>query len=161
MRPKRVPGEDYEQAMRLYQAEIEKRFALVPPTDPSVFQEYETDDDYMSDEETDDDADEYETDGDDDLPYNFEENPMKQMNYTVQAVSKVELYERMPDDCCFCMEEVSHANAVTTNCGHSFCVSCFTSYRKRTCPCCRHYVDKLTTYNTLRSVEDNNYKNDV
>jgi hypothetical protein len=130
---------------------------LVPLAPPSPFQDAETededtdedDDDYLSDEDTDEDDDD-----DDDHPNHFEENPMKPVNYVLKSVPVVELYERMPDDCCFCMEELSRAEAVTTNCGHSFCGGCFTRYRKRTCPCCRQHVNRLTTYYAYRSVDN-------
>lgn len=164
MRPKRVPGEDYEQAMRDYHDEFERRLALVPLAPPLPFQDAETEDDdtdededdYLSDVDT--DEDDYE---DDDHPNHFEENPMKPVNYVLKSVPVVELYERMPDDCCFCMEELSRAEAVTTNCGHSFCGGCFARYRKRTCPCCRQHVNRLTTYYAYRSVDDNDDKQEL
>ena len=164
IRPRRVPGEDYEQTIRLYLDEFKRRLALVPPSPPSPFQDADDDDDdddeYLNDASTDevDDGDYWSDEGtdeyDDDHPRHFEENPMKSVNYALKSVPVAELYEKMPDDCCFCMEEVSRAESVTTNCGHSFCGSCFANYRKRTCPCCRQHVDRLTTYYAYRSVDD-------
>jgi hypothetical protein len=46
------------------------------------------------------------------------------------------------------LEEFTWANCVTTNCNHSFCVTCYEKYTRRSCPCCRQRVNMLTTYQT-------------
>jgi len=148
MPPKRVPGQDYAQAMRAYRDEVERRFACVPPAPPREV-ETDEDDEYLSDEDTageNDDDDDDDTDTDHDDPYYFEENPMKLLNHTQKPVSTKELQQKMPDDCCFCLEELLRANAVTTNCGHSFCQGCFGRYSKKNCPSCRQRLTRLTTY---------------
>jgi len=137
--------EDYAQAMRDYQAEFEKRLAAVPAADfeNRFVQEEDTDedDDYLTESDS---EDEYDTD--DEYEYAYEENPTKPLNYSLRAVTAAELQEKMPDDCCFCLEELTRAQAVTTNCKHAFCESCFNRYQKHTCPCCRQRVTMVTSY---------------
>jgi hypothetical protein len=86
---------------------------------------------------------EYEVDSD----YEFEEeNPMKKMTYTLKKITHKEFHKSMEQECPLCLEELKREVCVTTNCKHSFCVTCYDKYTKRSCPCCRQYVDTLTTY---------------
>ena len=87
-----------------------------------------------------------------------QESPMHVLTYRLKTVTAAELEEKMTDSCCFCLEELKRADAVTTDCEHSFCVTCYDGFRtctrttarqKRTCPCCRKYVVKLTTYHDV------------
>jgi len=156
MRPKRVPGVDYEQAMRDYLAEVDRRFATVTP-DASTQEantvededEDEDGDEYLSDggttldfEDEDEDEDEYEylSDG------KYQENPMHAPKVSRERRTPAELQEKMSDACCFCLEDLTRAQAVTTDCHHSFCETCFQNYQKTTCPCCRQKFRELTTY---------------
>lgn len=143
--PRRYSTEaEFVQAMRDYQTEFEKRLAAVPAEDfENRFVQEE--DDYLTDS---DQEDEYDTDDEYEVHLRYEENPMKPLNYSLQAVTAAELQEKMPDDCCFCLEELTRAQAVTTNCKHAFCESCFNRYRKHTCPCCRQQVTMVTAYYT-------------
>lgn len=171
LRPKRAAYVDqrvYERALSVYQEEQERRMAYArgqqpPPSSPvsddvdvadraSLVYRLETDED-------DDDDDSYvtleaETD-DDDYDDHFvfeEENPMKKCSDVCKAVSRAELFQTMPDVCCFCLDEFKRADAVTVNCQHSFCVTCYEKFRssharqKGTCPCCRKFVTERTTY---------------
>ena len=98
----------------------------------------------------------FEDDSDYDVAGVFEEeSPMYVLTYSFKAVTQVELEEQMSDTCCFCLEEFKRADAVTTDCKHSFCTTCYERFRscpratvhqKRTCPCCRKWVTKLMTY---------------
>jgi hypothetical protein len=79
------------------------------------------------------------------------EEDEKPMNHKVEDMTQEKLGTSTGQDCPFCLEEFNWADCVTTNCNHSFCVTCYEKYTKRSCPCCRQYVDTLTTYCVLAS----------
>ena len=77
----------------------------------------------------------------------WEDSPMKTSTYKLQPLSEDDLSKTMDDVCCFCLDEFTHTDAVTSECGHSFCVTCFKKYKKeKTCPCCRQHVGHMTKY---------------
>lgn len=76
-----------------------------------------------------------------------EESQTRHFTYKYKSLSYDVLHATMDDTCCFCLEEFTRVDAVTTSCGHTFCSTCFDSYKKKTkCPCCRQSVVSLTWY---------------
>ena len=116
-------------------------------------------------ENTDNENSFYVSDDDDDDNYTLErlegneyyesdeedEEDEKPMNHNVESMTQEELQMSTAQDCPVCLEDFKWADCVTTNCNHSFCVTCYEKYTKRSCPCCRQYVDMLTTYCVLAS----------
>jgi hypothetical protein len=140
LRPRRVEGEDYENALRLWYAEFEKRLAYVVVNEMGTTSSHDSEQDsYYEDEDEDD---EYEVEDE----YDYVENPMKTLTYQLKMVSSEELDEHVTDDCCMCLEKPKKMDAVTANCQHSYCTSCYEKYNKRTCPLCRQPVNLLTKY---------------
>jgi len=103
---------------------------------------------YVSDDDDDDnytlerleDDDSYESDEE------GEEEDEKPMNHRVENMAQEKLGTSTDQDCPLCLEHFMWADCVTTSCNHSFCVTCYEKYTKRSCPCCRQYVETLTTY---------------
>jgi hypothetical protein len=146
LRPKRVEGENYEEALRAWQDELTRRLSLVPEQD------------FQSGNNSDNDTDEYYSDSGSDftddnwdvestVEYEYEENPMtKAKYYTSTAASLEELNETVPNMCCVCLDTPKKMDSVTTNCNHTYCVDCYARCKKGTCPMCRQRVYSLTTY---------------
>jgi NAD-dependent SIR2 family protein deacetylase len=75
-----------------------------------------------------------------------------------KALKKSELNVLVPDDCGICLEKSTRIQSVDTCCGHTFCKTCFDSYRAsvlakptRTervikCPLCRKVNPKMTEF---------------
>lgn len=112
--------------------------------------DYETEDTDEEDVEDDDDEDEesvYEGEYEVDSDYEYEEEEEKEpMTYALEKMSHTEFHQSMEQECPLCLEELKREVCVTTSCKHSFCTTCYEKYTKRSCPCCRQYVDTLTTY---------------
>lgn len=75
-----------------------------------------------------------------------------------KALKKSEVNVLVPDDCGICLEKSTRIQSVDTCCGHTFCKTCFDSYRAsvlakptRTervikCPLCRKVNPKITEF---------------
>ena len=101
----------------------------------------------LEDEEYDEDDYDTDTDMESDDEIQREESYTKHLTHKYKSLSYEDHHKTMDDACCFCLEEFTCVDAVTTDCGHSFCATCFDSYKKQTkCPCCRHSVVSLTRY---------------
>jgi hypothetical protein len=111
--------------------------------DDDEYNNYEEEYDYVGS----DDYNIYDNDSDDEYDNkNGDDDVEKPMNHRVQSMTVEDLQRPMEQDCPVCLEELKRVDSVTTNCNHSFCVTCYEKYTKRSCPCCRQRVDMLTTY---------------
>ena len=72
-----------------------------------------------------------------------------------KALKKSELNVLVPDDCGICLEKSTRIHSVDTCCGHTFCKTCFESYRTSVlaradrvlkCPLCRKVNPKITEF---------------
>lgn len=75
-----------------------------------------------------------------------------------KALKKSELNVLVPDDCGICLEKSTRIQSVDTCCGHTFCKTCFESYRASVlarparadrvlkCPLCRKVNPKITEF---------------
>lgn len=143
-RPKRVEGENHEEALRAWQDELTRRLSLVPEQDFQSSNNSDTDE-YYSDSDSEFTNGDWETEST--VEYEYEENPMKATTYYQSTTASLEeLNELVSNECCMCLETPKKMDSVTTNCNHTYCADCYTRYKKRTCPMCRQYVYSLTTY---------------
>jgi hypothetical protein len=170
IRPKRVDWTPdglaaHTESMRMYDLAVARRFAYATRGRYA----YDDDDDVVVDvggtgeafvypqlelsevvrdlenemEEEDEDEDDEEEENDDGMQW--VDSPLKPLTYKLQSLSEDDLHQTMDDACCFCLEEFTRANCVTTSCKHSFCVTCYEKYQKKSsCPCCRQRVVSLT-----------------
>jgi hypothetical protein len=154
-RPKRgdQTPEAFAESLRLFDLEVARRFARAGVSERAPrqlndeFEEEEEDEDeyeYLSDEES--EVEEYEDYSDDEEDRIREENSERPLNHKVVTMTHEEFYQSMEQDCPLCLDEMKRSDCVTTNCNHSYCASCYEKYTKRSCPCCRQYVNMLTTY---------------
>ncbi len=162
VRPKRVdwtPGglATHTKSMRRYDLAVARRFAYV--TRGRYTYDDDDDDDVVVDVGGTGEAFVYpqvrrlegemedENEGEEDEEEEREESRTRHFTHKYKSLSYDVLHKTMDDTCCFCLEEFTRVDAVTTDCGHSFCSTCFESYKKKTkCPCCRQSVVSLTMY---------------
>jgi hypothetical protein len=78
LRPRRVEGEDYENALRLWYAEFEKRLAYVVANEMGTTSSHDSE----QDSDYEDEDDEYEVEFEDE--YDYVENPMKTLTYQLK-----------------------------------------------------------------------------
>lgn len=176
VRPKRVDwtheGDDaHAESMRLYDLAVARRFAyarrgrytcddeddvvvdvggagepFVYPQLSDVVRRLDPEMDDEADDEADVYEDEYDVDSDDESDDESELEEESQMTYKIEEMTRTEFDKSMEQDCPVCLEELKRSDCVTTSCKHSFCATCYKKYTKRSCPCCRQYVESLTTY---------------
>jgi len=122
---------DYQAARQAFEDKFMQRLALVAPDPhPEVRYEgyFETDDDDAS-----------------------ETRVARSVQTRYTALPRSELATPL-DACAVCLEGLTRAQSVTTNCKHTFCAPCMTKCLRNTpsCPCCRSAVDTVTRYRARR-----------
>jgi hypothetical protein len=167
-RPKRgnLSEEEYSVALLNYESQLAARFSMCCTEKRYTALDFscESDEDEEEDEEGDEEEDEEEDEDEDSLTTNtdtgteydvYEDDDEDEsvceedtMNHRILILAPEQLHRPTEDGCPVCLEEFTWANCVTTNCDHSFCVTCYEKYTKRSCPCCCQQVNMLTTYQT-------------
>jgi hypothetical protein len=140
---------DYQEAMCKYEEELVKRLAYVTPTSSlNLNPDFENEDEDDDDDDDDSNSDYYYDDDESDFDFDFdyEENPLLLVvPYKTQKCTTEEL-QTSAGECSICLEDMTRANCVTTNCMHSYCGPCYNKYKKLTCPLCRQRVVYFTRY---------------
>ena len=85
------------------------------------------------------------------IGYEYANPPCKKIDYLVDAATSTccDCDDHHHDEnevkkCAICMEDVGQKNAASTECGHTFCLSCLLSQLKHSnsCPLCRTPIDQ-------------------
>jgi len=163
-RPNRgnLSEEEYSVALLNYENQLAARFSMCctgkrfTPLDFSCESDDDDEDDYDDEDDEDEDNDSWTTNTDTGTEYDVDEDDDEDeedqdegtMNHRILNLPPEQLQRPTEDGCPVCLEEFTWANCVTTNCNHSFCVTCYEKYTRRSCPCCRQRVNMLTTYQT-------------
>ena len=83
------------------------------------------------------------------IGYEYANPPCKKIDDLVDAATSTccdcdDHHENEVNKCAICMEDVGQKNAASTECGHTFCLSCLLSQLKHSnsCPLCRTPIDQ-------------------
>lgn len=134
--------EDEDSDVRFQEWCDELRTATYDPSERDADDESEHHDYYRDEYEV-----EYEVEEDDQ-----DEVPGVPMVQKVATVSCEAWLTPMDQECPMCLEGLTYAVCVTTSCRHAFCKTCYEQYRKMSCPCCRQWVESLTSYDMVGTV---------